>query len=189
MNDIKKYLVLKNNKRYIIELNDIPKYLKGKKVHNYMKYLSFFMAYSLTILIRFLLHFKNDSSNHLVYIIINMIFMLAILADLISIFIFFCLDSNNILEIDNYIDCFENKCRNIDFSKPINIDEDYNILYFNKNQELQTLHINYDDIQYVADSDDTIKLIGKYIGDGGYEITLYLPVEMSNEYKNYIEKS
>ena len=186
MDNINKTFNLKNDKRYIIELNDISEYLKSKKVHNYIKYLSFFMVCSLTTLIWLLLYSKNDSSNSFSYTVIG---MFLILADFISIFIFLCLDSNNILEIDNYIDCFENKCRNIDFSKPINIDEDYNILYFNKNQELQILHINYDDIQYVADSDNTINLIGKYIVDGGYKITLYLPVEMSNEYKNYIEKS
>lgn len=185
MNDIKKYLVLKNNKRYIIELNDISKYLKSKKVHNYIKYLSFFIVCSLTTLISFLSYPKNKS-NPFAYTVIGMVL---VLADFISIFIFFCLNSNNILKIDYYIVYFENKYKNIDFSKPINIDEDYNILYFNKNQELQTLHINYNNVQYVADSDNTIKLIGKYIGDGGYEITLYLPVEMSNKYKNYIEKS
>lgn len=189
MDNINKTFNLRNGKKYIIELNDISEYLKEIKKSNILASYTWIFTFIFSA-ICLCISITNIKSLYQIFF--------GILGMTMFFICFFILDksSNYInesgVDIGQNIDCinrFETECNDIDFSKPINIDEDYNILYFNKNQGLQTLYINYDDIQYVADSDNTIKLIGKYIGNGEYKITLYLPVEMSNEYKNYIEKS
>lgn len=183
MDNINKTFNLKNGKKYIIELNDISEYLKEIKKDDILvcTCVCTFIFAVICIIISF-----SESS----YLSLHQIFF-GILGMTMFFIFFFILDkSSNCIdesgrETDLNIDCInrlKTECNDIDFSEPINIDEEYNIIYINKNKELKTLYIYYNDIRYVMHNENIIKLEGKYI-DKKYLITISIPIELSKKYK------
>ena len=184
MDNINKTFDLRNGKKYIIELNDIFEYEKKKEIMINLIAGSFIGSYFLIIVNCVFM------TNHS-HLSLSQIFFGLATAIMFIFFIVLCvqMDKNSNDIVDDYINCFEDICKNIDFSKSISIDKNYNILYFNKNKELHILCIKYNSIRYITNSNNTIKLIGKYNEDGVYMVTLYLPVELSKEYKKYIKEN
>lgn len=181
MDNINKTFNLKNGKRYIIELNDISEYLKEVKKSNILAYTWIFTF----IFAAICLSISITSIKSLYQIFFGL------LGAIMFFIFFFILDkSSNYIdesdrETDLNIDCInrlKTECNDIDFSEPINIDEECNIIYINKNKELKTLYIYYNDIRYVMHNENIIKLEGKYI-DKKYLITISVPIELSKKYK------
>lgn len=183
MDNISKTFNLKNGKKYIIELNDIFEYEKKKEIMINLIAGSFMGSYFL-IIVNCVFMTKHS------HLSLSQIFFGLATAIMFIFFIVLCvqMDKNSNDIVDDYINYFKDDFNNIDFSEPISIDENYNILYFNKNKELHIFQIVYDNILYVAYNNE-IKLEGKYIDKKNYNITLYVPIEKSFDYINNFKKN
>lgn len=188
-NTLNKIFNLKNGEKYIIELNDIPKYIKDKKKNTYINIFLyiFFVLSAIGWFITGLCLLSFFEAEDSIYSNIIILFHISISA--LALIFMSIINNMSFNEKTNlYINYFKDDFNNIDFSEPISIDENYNILYFNKNKELHIFQIVYDNILYVAYNNE-IKLEGKYIDKKNYNITLYVPIEKSFDYINNFKKN
>lgn len=181
MDNINKTFNLRNGKKYIIELNDISEYLKEVKKNNILASTWIFTF----IFSAICLYISITSTKSLYQIFFGLLGAIMFLTDFFMPEKFLDYIDESDMKTDLNIDCInrlKTECNDIDFSKPINIDEECNIIYINKNKELKTLYIYYNDIRYIMHNENIIKLEGKYI-DKKYLITISIPIELSKKYK------